>query len=347
MSPALERKRSVRSDPRPRDAEPVLNLRSLASLSPSVQAGAPKQSLTPQRSTVSSRAGHGHRHAVGEPPLLVRLSSNRTSHTALSPRRRQGLEHLRSGLSLHRSPVAATSRHGTVAGSARPDDHHRDGGRCNPSLGDPSSSLEFSSRRRAMSREPSLGLGPGPEHLRSGLNLHRMPVVATSRHDTVARSARRDDHHRDVARRSSGRGDPSLSLEFSSRRLAVSREPECSSSSNTLVTIRSRIRLHGEVTKPRLRRAVEEEASTSRRRRKGSSSSSSAGWGGSSERCTRSTPPAAYTTAESHRASPARLRPPAPQCRRLQAFPLPAPLPVGVGVGVAAGQCAGGGVRIS
>ncbi|KAG2654560.1 hypothetical protein PVAP13_1NG517200 [Panicum virgatum] len=134
-----------------------------------------------------------------------------------------------------------------------------------------------------MSREPSLGLGPGPEHLRSGLNLHRMPVVATSRHDTVARSARRDDHHRDVARRSSGRGDPSLSLEFSSRRLAVSREPECSSSSNTLVTIRSRIRLHGEVTKPRLRRAVEEEASTSRRRRKGSSSSSSAGWGGSSK----------------------------------------------------------------
>uniref|UniRef100_K3YCW9 Uncharacterized protein n=1 Tax=Setaria italica TaxID=4555 RepID=K3YCW9_SETIT len=126
MSPVLERKLSIRSDRRTRDAEPPLTLRPLVSPSPSpsIPPGERSSRLNQQYSTVSSRAGghfDGHRQTAEE-PLLARLASYRSSRTAVSaltPRHRPSGEQRNSGLSLYRLPVAATSQHGTVTGSNR------------------------------------------------------------------------------------------------------------------------------------------------------------------------------------------------------------------------------------
>ncbi|KAK8449550.1 hypothetical protein SEVIR_7G236400v4 [Setaria viridis] len=259
MSPVLERKLSIRSDRRTRDAEPPLTLRPLVSPSPSpsILPGKRSSRLNQQYSTVSSRAGghfDGHRQAA-EVPLLARLASYRSSRTAVSaltPRHRPSGEQRNSGLSLYRLPVAATSQHGTVTGSNRHADR-RDRTRQSSGRGD-LSSLEGSSRRRSVSREVSLGRAwlqhgrgtgrhPGAEsssstrrfgRLDSGLSLGMASrrgsertgrgVAAMSRHGTVTGSNRHAGH-RDRTRRTSGRGDQSSSLEgSSSRRRSVSRE---------------------------------------------------------------------------------------------------------------------------
>ncbi|XP_004978209.3 serine/arginine repetitive matrix protein 1 [Setaria italica] len=265
MSPVLERKLSIRSDRRTRDAEPPLTLRPLVSPSPSpsIPPGERSSRLNQQYSTVSSRAGghfDGHRQTAEE-PLLARLASYRSSRTAVSaltPRHRPSGEQRNSGLSLYRLPVAATSQHGTVTGSNRHADR-RDRTRQSSGRGD-LSSLEGSSRRRSVSREVSLGRAwlqhgrgtgrhPGAEsssstrrfgRLDSGLSLGMASrrgsertgrgVAAMSRHGTVTGSNRHAGH-RDRTRRTSGRGDQSSSLEgSSSRRRSVSREMSNSSS---------------------------------------------------------------------------------------------------------------------
>ncbi|PAN39916.1 hypothetical protein PAHAL_7G278600 [Panicum hallii] len=203
MSPALERKLSIRSDRQTRDAEPPMSLRPPALPStPGLLAGERPSRLNPQYSTVSSRAvGNVHGSPLAtEEPVLARLASYRSSRTtasALPPRHRPSGEQWNSGLSLYRLPVAATSRHGTVTGGARNADH-RDTTRRTSGRGD-QTSLETSSSR-------------GSERARPG-------VAATLRHGTVAG---------DTTRRTSGRGDqssPEGSISSHSRR---SMSPEVS-----------------------------------------------------------------------------------------------------------------------
>ncbi|CAN6276825.1 unnamed protein product [Urochloa humidicola] len=258
MSPVLERKLSIRSDRRvPHDAEPPPSLRPPASPSPSpslLAAGERPSRLNPQYSTVSSRPrGHvdGNRQ-VAEEPLLARLASYRSSRTtasALPPRHRPGGgEQRNSGLSLYRLPVAAAaSRHGTVAGGSNRRAGRRDMARHGSSSGDRSPSPEGggSSGRRSVSREVSLrrarrrGRGEGGRH-----------VGAESSSST----------------RRFGRLGSGLSLGVASRRgteRAGRREASLeqqSSSSNTVATIRSRIRPNQDLKEERhLRRRAEEE----------------------------------------------------------------------------------------
>ncbi|CAO2043590.1 unnamed protein product [Urochloa humidicola] len=272
MSPVLERKLSVRSDRRaPHDAEPHLSLRPPAS--PSLLAAGERPSrLNPQYSTVSSRAaGHvdGHRQ-VAEEPLLARLASYRSSRTtasALPPRHRSGGgEQRNSGLSLYRLPVAATSsRHGTVAGGSNRRADRRDMTRHGSSRGDRSSSLEGSSSsgRRSVPQEVSLGQA-------------RWRGSGMGRHVGAERSS--------SSTRRFGRLDSGLSLGMASRRGSEragrgEASPEQSSSSNTVATIRSRIRTNQDNKERRLQRRgeeeEEEEESTPRRGSTGTSVSSS------------------------------------------------------------------------
>ncbi|KAK8449549.1 hypothetical protein SEVIR_7G236400v4 [Setaria viridis] len=270
MSPVLERKLSIRSDRRTRDAEPPLTLRPLVSPSPSpsILPGKRSSRLNQQYSTVSSRAGghfDGHRQAA-EVPLLARLASYRSSRTAVSaltPRHRPSGEQRNSGLSLYRLPVAATSQHGTVTGSNRHADR-RDRTRQSSGRGD-LSSLEGSSRRRSVSREMSLA--PARLHGRG-----------TPRHVGQEGSS--------YSTRRFGRLDSGLSLGVASRRGSERTgrgvaSPERSSSSNTMVTIRSRIRHRQDrdLKERCLRRAEEEaeEENTPRRRGRTNASISSAG----------------------------------------------------------------------
>nr|XP_034604807.1 protein KOKOPELLI [Setaria viridis] len=259
MSPVLERKLSIRSDRRTRDAEPPLTLRPLVSPSPSpsILPGKRSSRLNQQYSTVSSRAGghfDGHRQAA-EVPLLARLASYRSSRTAVSaltPRHRPSGEQRNSGLSLYRLPVAATSQHGTVTGSNRHADR-RDRTRQSSGRGD-LSSLEgssrrrsgSSSRRRSVSREMSLA--PARLHGRG-----------TPRHVGQEGSS--------YSTRRFGRLDSGLSLGVASRRGSERTgrgvaSPERSSSSNTMVTIRSRIR-HRQDRDLKERSSLESSASAS------------------------------------------------------------------------------------
>ncbi|RLM66444.1 serine/arginine repetitive matrix protein 1 [Panicum miliaceum] len=160
MSPALERKLSIRSDRRTRDAEPPMSLRPPALPStPSLLAGERPSRLNPQYSTVSSRAvGNVHGSPLAaEEPVLARLASypsSRTTASALPPRHRPSGEQRNSSLSLYRLPVAATSRHGTVTGGARNADH-RDTTRRTSGHGD-QTSLETSSSRGSERARPGV-----------------------------------------------------------------------------------------------------------------------------------------------------------------------------------------------
>ncbi|CAL5069787.1 unnamed protein product [Urochloa decumbens] len=264
MSPVLERKLSIRSDLRTLNAEPRQRLSPIASPSPSpslLAAGERPSRLNPQYSTVSSRPGGGHvdgHRQAAEEPLLARLASCRSSRTtasALPPRHRPGgAEQRNSGLSLYRLPVvaatsqhgtvAATSQHGTVAGSNRCAGR-RDMRRHGSSRGGRSSLPEGSSSSRgqhSVSREVSLG-------------------QARQRVRGTVSSTRRF-----------GRLDSGLPLSVASRRgseRAGRRDasPEQSSSSNTVATIRSRIRPNQDHKEHRLRRQAEEEKEESTPRR--------------------------------------------------------------------------------
>ncbi|OEL36238.1 hypothetical protein BAE44_0002744, partial [Dichanthelium oligosanthes] len=305
MSPALERKLSIRSDRRTRDAEPRLSLRPPASPSPSLLASERSSRLNLQYSTVSSRAG-GHvdgNRLAAEEPLLSRLTSYRSSRSALPPRRRPSGEQRHSGLSLHRLSVAATSQHGTVTGNNRHADQ-RDRTRRISGRGD-QSSQEGSSRRRFMSREMSLGRARlhgrvtgrrvGEEsssltrrfgRLDSGLSLSKMSRrgserAGTSRHGTVTGSNRNANRRDRMGRSSSSsRGDQS-SQEGSIRRHSVSperslgrarlhgcgnaRHVEVESSYSTRRLGRLDSRLNQDHKERCLRRAEEEEESSPRR----------------------------------------------------------------------------------
>ncbi|KAF8670243.1 hypothetical protein HU200_050775 [Digitaria exilis] len=250
MSPVLERKLSIQSNRRTRDAaEPPRSLRPLASPIPNLLAGERSSQLSLQYSTVSSRAGsnvHGHRHARKE-PVLSRLGSYRSSTCALPPpQQRPSGEQRRSNLSVHRMSVAATSQHGAVTGSNRHADR-RERTRHSSSRGDQSPSVEGSNSCRSVSREMSLGTTDqneepllsrldsyrsstsalSPQQRRSGLSVNRTSVAATSRHGTVTGSSRHADRRDTTRRHSSSRGDHSpSSLEGSSssgrRRRSVS-----------------------------------------------------------------------------------------------------------------------------
>ncbi|XP_039773794.1 uncharacterized protein LOC120641666 isoform X1 [Panicum virgatum] len=202
MSPALERKLSIRSDRQTRDAEPPTSLRPPASPSlTSLLAGERPSWLNPQYSTVSSRAS-GHVHGgplAAEEPVLARLAtyrSSRTTASALLPRHRPSGEQRNSGLSLYRLPLAATSRHGTVTGGVQNADQ-RDTARRTSGRGD-QTTLEASNSR-------------GSEQARPGM-------AATSQHGTLAW---------DMTHRTSGRGDQS-SPEGSISRSPRSVSPEVS-----------------------------------------------------------------------------------------------------------------------
>ncbi|CAN6269157.1 unnamed protein product [Urochloa humidicola] len=271
MSPVLERKLSVRSDRRaPHDAEPRLSLKPPASPS-LLAAGESPSRLNPQYSTVSSRPG-GHvdgNSQAAEEPLLTRLASYRSSRTTASallpPRHRPGGgEQRNSGLSLYRLPVAATSRHGTVAGGSSRRAGRRDTTLHGSSRGDQSPLPEgsgSSSGRRSVSREVSLG-----QARRHGSGVARH-VGAESCSST----------------RRFGRLGSGLSLGMASRRGSERAGrgeawPEQSSSSNTVATIRSRIRPNQDLKERRLQRRAEgggEEESTPRRRSTDASVSSS------------------------------------------------------------------------
>ncbi|WVZ65968.1 hypothetical protein U9M48_015248 [Paspalum notatum var. saurae] len=226
--------------------------------------------LNPQRSTASSRASrrvHGHRRRAAEEPLLARLASNRSSRTALPPRRSPSPspEPPSSNLSPVRLPVAAVtaSQHGTVTASTRRAEH-RDGMRGSFRRGD-QSPPECSSRRRSASREPSLGR---PQLL-----------VAW---DMEAESS--TTKHR-VRRLDSG-----LSLQTTSRRgperagRGGATTPEHSSSSDATVSTRSRPGPNTVLVERSLSRSAAEEESTPRRRRKDDDDVSSASWSRPSRR---------------------------------------------------------------
>ncbi|KAJ1290950.1 hypothetical protein BS78_02G281500 [Paspalum vaginatum] len=215
------------------------------------------RALNLQHSTVSSRAsasrhGHGHRRAA-EKPLLARLASNRSSRTALPPRRSPSPEPPSSGLSPLRLPVAAVtaSQHGTVTASTRGAEH-RDEMRRSFRRGD-QSPPERSSRQRSASREPSL----------------ERPQLLLAR-DMEAKTSTSKHRVR--------RLDSVLSLQTTSRRgperagRGGATTPERSSSSDTTVSTRSR-------TGPNsVHLSAEEEESTPRRRRIDSDGVSSASW---------------------------------------------------------------------
>ncbi|XP_021319809.1 protein KOKOPELLI [Sorghum bicolor] len=120
VSPALERKLSMRSDCQTQHADP--RLRPVASPRPSLLASEQSRRLNLQHSTVSRRSGlhgDGHRHAAEEPLSLARLASKCSSRTALPARHRPSQEQRHSSLSLPRFPADGTSRHGTVTGGTR------------------------------------------------------------------------------------------------------------------------------------------------------------------------------------------------------------------------------------
>ncbi|KAF8651526.1 hypothetical protein HU200_063346 [Digitaria exilis] len=277
MSPALERKLSIQSNRRTRDAdESSRSLRPLASPSPSILAGERSSKLSVQYSTVSSRAGsnvHGHRRAREE-PLLSRLGSYRSSTSALSPQqRRPSEEQRRSGLSVNRTSVAATSRHGTVTGSSRHADRRDTTRRHSSSRGEQSpSSLEGSSSSRRRRSVSSLEMSS------RGRRARLQHDVGTPRHVAAAASY-------SSSTRRSGRLDSRLSLSKTMSRRGSERRPgrgvatlERSSSSNTAVTIHSRIRPDRNIKERHYQRQAEQEeaeVSTRRRgRRKGASVSS-------------------------------------------------------------------------
>ncbi|CAL5015072.1 unnamed protein product [Urochloa decumbens] len=273
MSPVLERKLSIRSDRRTLNAEPRQRLSPIASPSPSpslLAAGERPSRLNPQYSTVSSRPGDGHvdgHRQAAEEPLLARLPSYRSSRTtasALPPRHRPGGgEQRNSGLSLYRLPVvAATSRHGTVAATsqhgtvAATSQHGTVAGR------------NRRSGRRDMRRHGSSrgGRSSLPEGGSSSSGQH-----SVSREVSLGQ-ARRRVRGTDSSTRRFGRLDSGLSLSVASRRgseRAGRRDasPEQSSSSNTVATIRSRIRPNQDHKEHRLRRQAEEEKEESTPRR--------------------------------------------------------------------------------
>jgi len=159
VSPALERKLSTQSDCRTQHADP--RPRPVASpIRPSLLASEPsRRRLNLQHSTVSRRSGlhvDAHHHAPEE-PLLARLATNRSTRTALPARHRPSQDQRHSSLSLHRFPVAGTSRHGTVAGSSTRLADRRDSIRRSSGRGDRCSLERSSSSRRSVSRELSLG----------------------------------------------------------------------------------------------------------------------------------------------------------------------------------------------
>nr|ACL54601.1 unknown [Zea mays] len=189
MSPVLERELSTQSHCRTRHADPIL--RPLASPRPSLLASERSRRLDPQHSTVSRRSGlyaDGQRHAAEEPPPLARLASNRSSRTALTARHRPSQEQRCPSLSLHRFPVAGTSRHGTVIGSTRLA-RRRDSIRHSSGRGDQwsleRSNSNSSSSRRSVSRRELSSLRPS-SRLRMLKN-----KIATVFHDFH----HRHDHH--------------------------------------------------------------------------------------------------------------------------------------------------------
>jgi hypothetical protein len=232
MSPVLERELSTQSHCRTRHADPIL--RPLASPRPSLLASERSRRLHPQHSTVSRRSGlyaAGQRHAAEEPPPLARLASNRSSRTALTARHRPSQEQRCPSLSLHRFPVAGTSRHGTVTGSTRLA-HRRDSIRHSSGRGDQwsleRSNSNSSSSRRSVSRRELSSLRPSS----------RLRGRATPRHVGTENSSSVSPFER---------LDSGLSLSLTSRHgvehagrgVATS---ERSSSSKTVATIQSRIR---------------------------------------------------------------------------------------------------------
>ncbi|KAL6661333.1 hypothetical protein ACP70R_000717 [Stipagrostis hirtigluma subsp. patula] len=263
---------------------------SVSLASPSRRFGRLDSGLSVATPTYLSGRVDGHRHAEEE-HVLARLASNRSSRTVMPPPRPQPIpeQNRLARLGSHRSSLVGTPpydhrrQHGTVAGSSRNEDH-RDKLRHRSGLGDPSSP-ELMSGRPSVSREPSLD--PARLHGR-----------ATARHvgEEGASSTRRLgrlDSGLSVSlaspSRRFGRLDSGFSLSLASpspsRRfgrldsgLSVATPRYLSSSSsNTMVTIHSRIRPHRELTGRSLRRAEEdddEEESTPRRRWKGGDASS-------------------------------------------------------------------------
>ncbi|CAD6212681.1 unnamed protein product [Miscanthus lutarioriparius] len=256
VSPALERKLSTQSDCRTQHADPCPR-RPVASPRPSLLASEPSRRLNLQHSTVSRRSGlhvDAHHHAPEE-PLLARLATNRSSRTALPARHRPSQEQWHSSLSLHRFPVAGTSRHGTVAGSSTRLADRRESIRRSSGRGDRCSLERSSSRsssRRSVSRELSLA------------SSSRLRGRATPRHVGAESSS---------SVRLFERLDSGLSLSMTSRH-GVERA-ERSSSSNTVATIQSRIRPSSTLlTERSLRRRFSVEGKTSRGRQQGSDVSS-------------------------------------------------------------------------
>ncbi|KAL6647516.1 hypothetical protein ACP70R_014953 [Stipagrostis hirtigluma subsp. patula] len=262
---------------------------SVSLVSPSRRFGRLDSGLSVATSRYLSGRVDGHRHAEEE-PVLARLASNRSSRTAMpSPRPQPIPEQNRlARLASHRSsllgvpPYDADHRqHGTVAGSSQNEDH-RDRPRHLSSHGDPSSPEPMSGRRS----------------VESVLDPARLHGRATARHvgaegGSSTRTFRRLDSGLSVSlaspTRRFGRLDSGLSVSLASpspsRRfgrldsgLSVATPRYLSSSSsNTMVTIHSRIRPHRELTGRSLRRAEEdddEEESTPRRRWKGGDASS-------------------------------------------------------------------------
>ncbi|KAL5650381.1 hypothetical protein ACJX0J_041190, partial [Zea mays] len=232
MSPVLERELSTQSHCRTRHADPIL--RPLASPRPSLLASERSRRLDPQHSTVSRRSGlyaDGQRHAAEEPPPLARLASNRSSRTALTARHRPSQEQRCPSLSLHRFPVAGTSRHGTVIGSTRLA-RRRDSIRHSSGRGDQwsleRSNSNSSSSRRSVSRRELSSLRPSS----------RLRGRATPRHVGTENSSSVSPFER---------LDSGLSLSLTSRHGVEHAgrgvaTPERSSSSKTVATIQSRIR---------------------------------------------------------------------------------------------------------
>ena len=289
MSPALERKLSMRSDCQTQHADP--RLRPVASPRPSLLASEQSRRLNLQHSTVSRRSGlhgdghnrhaaeepplarlnlqhstvsrrsglhgDGHRHAAEEPLSLARLASKCSSRTALPARHRPSQEQRHSSLSLPRFPADGTSRHGTVTGGTRLAD--RRDSICRSSCRGDQWSLERSSissrssSRRSVSRELSLG----PSSRRHGRAIPRHVEAESSSSVHLFE-----------------RLDSGLSLSMTSRRHGVEHggrgvaTPERSSSSNTMATIQSRIRPSNN------HRSAAEERRTSRGRQQGSDVSS-------------------------------------------------------------------------
>jgi hypothetical protein len=268
VSPALERELSMRSDCRTGHADPRLRPVASPSPRPSLLASERSRQLNLQHSTVSSRSGlhaDGLHHAAEEPEeptlALARLPFNRSSRTTLpAARHRPSQEQRHSNLSLHWFSVAGTSRHGTVTGSTpfanRRDSIYRSSGR-----GD-QWALESSSRRRSVSRELSLGQS-SRLHGRATIPRH----VGADSSSSVPLFERLD----------SGLSVSMASLHGVERAGRGVATPERSSSSNTVATIRSRIRTSSTpFTERSLRRsAVQGRTPRSRGRQQGSDDVSS------------------------------------------------------------------------